>query len=303
MIKDLFYKWLAKKFVPAWTKDMEEEGILQHVMGHDINEVPESEYILVEDNRADVTIFVFSGLDGLFAAGPRFEFKSIFAKLGQGYNGVCIRELGGMFYHVAPNGVVDGLEFYERKISDLMKRLGARHNISIGFSAGGTAAYYFGSRCGMDKIIGFGPAFPITVYTSGLNILRSLLNASLATRSFAAYCEILAVTIWGRISQHRLGKVLNGKPQWDVFAAYRDAPKGRPLGTIIYGVHSLPDARQAALMRQFDEIKLLPIDTGFHNVPGELKKRGELGTVLLNELNEYLSAHETYVTPLAANQR
>jgi hypothetical protein len=301
VIKDKLYKALARKFVPAWANDLKTEGIFHHMVGGNIEEVPESEYILVEDNRADVTIFVFSGLDGLFAAGPRFEFKNAFSKLEQECNLVFVRELRGMFYHVAPNGHVDGLAFYERKISEIMKRLGATHNISTGFSVGGTAAFYFGTKCGMDKIIGFGPAFPLTVYNAPMSILRSLCNFRSMFYEFSGYTEVLLVSIWCLLSGHRLKKVLGEKPAWDVMRVYRDAAHARPQATIIYGTYALPDVRQASMMREFDEVRFLAIETGYHNVPGELKKRGQLGPVLLNEVREYLDASDVTQQRAAAN--
>ncbi|MBI5093503.1 MAG: hypothetical protein HZB26_13810 [Candidatus Hydrogenedentes bacterium] len=294
-MKDVLFRWLARIFVPAWAKEMEQEGLFD-LRGADPNAVDESKYIVVEDNGADVTIFVFSGLDGLFGAGPRFEFRNLFGKLGCRYNLVFVRELRGYFYHLTPSGTLGGLEFYERRLNDAKKRLGASYNVAMGFSAGGTAAFYFGSRCGMDKIIGFCPSFPVAVYTSPGAILRHAANVKKLLTDFAAYLEVSVVSIWGNLATHRLHKAVGRDSAWDVMSTYRNCPSGRPMATVVFGAGCQQDRAQAQGLADLPEVKLRPVATGFHNVPGELKKRGELGPLLVEEIQELLATEESLPT-------
>jgi len=237
-------------------------------------------------------------LDGLFGGGPRFEFQKLFSKLGRSYNLVFVRELRGYFYHLTPAGALGGLEFYEKKLTEVKKRLGARHNIAMGFSAGGTAAFYFGSRCGMDKIIGFCPSFPVSVYSAPGALIRHALNFKKLLTDFGAYAEVTVVSIWGILSAYRMQKAVGPGGEWDVMRAYRNGAGPRPLATVVYGSKCQQDTAQARGLADIAEVKLRPVPTGFHNVPGELKKRGELAALMVEEIQDVIGADD--VQPFAA---
>ena len=76
-----------------------------------------------------------------------------------------------------------------------MAQLGARYNVALGSSSGGQAAFAFGTRCKMDKIIAFSPAFPHSVYRSPGNALRSLFSVGNLFREPQAYLETMIVTL------------------------------------------------------------------------------------------------------------
>lgn len=290
MLKEYLFRWLARVFVPAWANEMEREDLFR-VRAVPLEQADESDYILVEDHGADVTIFVFSGLDGLFGGGARFEFKGFFSKLGCPYNLVFVRELRGYFYHLEPNGAPGGLDFYERKLNDIKKRLGATYNVSMGLSAGGSAAFYFGARCGMDKVIGFCPSFPISVFSGRGAWLRHAFNFKKLITDFPAYAEVTAVSLWGTLANHRLEKLVGPSEVWDVKSTYLNNAS-RPQATIVYGATCQQDRAQAKGLADVPGVTLRPIPTGYHNVPGELKKRGELGALLVEEIQELIGADE-----------
>ncbi|MBI4556537.1 MAG: hypothetical protein HY706_03055 [Candidatus Hydrogenedentes bacterium] len=282
-------KHVLHRLAPAWANDLRAEGIFR-MRAEAGKSVDLSDYFLVEDRKADVTIFVFSGLDGLFAGGPRFEFRNLFTKLEHHFNLVFVREIQGMFYHLAPDGSFDGISFYEQKVTEFKKRLGARYNIAMGFSAGGAASFYFGTRCGMDKIIAFAPGFPIEVWTGPWARLHSYFNLKKLLFSPGAYIEVCMLAALGRMAVKRFQQVTGRKGAWDILRVYRESNGRRPRATVIYGAQCAPDVRQARGLKEFPEVKLLPLPSGYHNVPGHLKQCGELGSTIVREIEELLAA-------------
>ncbi len=278
---------MARLIAPAWLEELNDEGVLRLRERQDAD-VDESEYILVEDNRADVTIYVFSGLDGLFGGGRRFEFRNTFANLECRHNLVFVRELRGFAYHVCPNGAPNGLEFYEHKLNEVKQRLGSTWNIAMGFSSGGAAATYFGTRCHFDKILAFCPAFPFSVYTSAGAQIRHWCNVKKLLLDPLGYVDLTVITLMGLLLLHRMKKVVRPEQLWDVLATYRDCPSPRPRVTLAYGSRCRQDTVQAMTMAGFPEVELRPVPTGIHGVPTFLKKQGLLGEFLLREIRDSL---------------
>lgn len=300
LIPDRLIRWGASYLVPAWAEEMDQEGIFQMRRDMENAVVKEDDYILVENGDADVTVFVFSGLDGLFGGGPRFEFRSMFQRLKCAYNLVFVREVRGFSYHLSPYGTPDGLAFYEERLTEIRNRLGARHNVALGFSAGGAAAVYFGTRCGMQKVIAFSPAFPTAVYTAWRAQLCHYLNVWKLLSDPKAYTELTAITNWGMLLEHRLKRVLENKAPWDVAGTYRSSEE-RPALTLVYGSRCRQDTLQAMALADVPGARLLPLDTGFHNVPGFLKGRGELGPLVVSEIEMLLADGPTIASiPLLA---
>lgn len=284
-MKSKLFRLLARLFVPAWIEEMDREDIFRLHASKDVH-VDEVDYVLVEDNQADVTVFAFSGLDGLFAAGPKFEFRKILGKLGRKCNLVFIRELRGFLYHRTPEGGFDGLPFYEARVREIMARLGARWNIAIGFSSGAVAAAYFGTRCGMQKAVSFSPGFPLSVYVGPRMQLRHWFDIRKLITKPRDYIDVSGVTIAILLVRHRLREVYGAGYELDVLGAYRDAGDMRPRLTIVYGAGCRQDTAQAELMLEFPQVKLVPVETGTHDVTGVLKRRGELGQLILREIEE-----------------
>ena len=296
-IKEKSFRVLTKLFLPSLARNMEQEGTFQVFEGSSAI-TDESEYFRIYDNGADVTIFVFSGMDVLFAGEPRFEFRKQLDGIGHNANFVFIRELRRSAYHNSPSGGTDGLEYYTNKVTELKNQLGARVNIGMGASCGGSAAFYFGTRCGFDHVIGFSPAFPETVWTGWGPQLRALADFGLLFTRPLDYIEVVLVALAANVIKHTIvrANVNQNIPMWDVFPRYRDA-EPRPSGTIIYGARCRPDAAQADLCKSIPGVKLVPLRTGRHNGPGYLKERGELATTLSNEIRPVLRRLGVPLTP------
>jgi hypothetical protein len=275
-------------FMPGLAKQMQQEGTFELKEGA---EVAEDEFMLVEDRGADVTLFAFSGIDVLFAGMGRFEFRGLFKRIGRDYNLVFLRDLHRLGYHVAPDGSADGIAFHTDAINAVKARLGAKTNLALGSSSGGQAAFYFGTVCGMDGIVAFGPAFPLRVYIKRRYQLQALVNLPQLFREPMGYIEVILVCIGAWYSVRQLLRRVPKEKTWRVMEAYQDAAP-RPHATIFYGRHAPPDARQAQIMRQFEEVKLIALDTGRHNTPAYLKSKGLLEQYVSRELRDLIEAAE-----------
>ncbi len=298
-LKEKAFKILTKLFLPSLARNMEQEGTFQVFEGSSAI-TDEKEYFRVYDNGADVTIFVFSGMDVLFAGEPRFEFRKQLEGIGHPTNFVFIRELRRSLYHASPSGSADGLEYYTRKVTELKGQLGARVNIAMGASGGGSAAFYFGTQCGFDHAIGFSPAFPATVWAGWRPQLRAIADMGLLFTRPLDYVEVVLVALAANVIMHTLAPTIPDADVWDVYGRYRDA-EPRPTGTIIFGARCRPDAAQAELVKSIPGVKLVPLPTGRHNGPGFLKERGELATTLTNEIRPVLRRLGVPLSPTTAS--
>src|SRR5690606_13337932 len=139
-------------------------------------------------------IFSFAGGAALYAGLPTFEFRRILQTSGNDFNLVFLRDLHRLNYHLRPDGQQDGLQFYEEKITELLTSLKASYNVAIGLSTGGSAALYFGVRCGMQQALTFSPAYPLSIYTRAASQLRTYGDVSRLLRSPKAYAELVLVT-------------------------------------------------------------------------------------------------------------
>jgi hypothetical protein len=250
----------------------------------------EEEYVLIEDRGSDVTLFSFAGMAVLFAGMPTFEFRRLLAKQDRNYNLVFFRDVHRMAYHVSPSGGMDGLAFYEDKVRGIMERLGSTYNVALGASAGGGAAFYFGTRCGMDQIVAFSPGFPGSVYTRPLQQLQTYGNIPRLITDPTAYVEVALVTL-GCVWAGRALRTHKAAGQvWNVRETYRSFREPRPRATIFYGAQCPPDRYQADRMREFPEVKLVPLPCARHNCAAYLKQRGQLGEAIFGEVEEGLGA-------------
>ena len=300
-IKEKGFRLLTRLFLPSLARNMEQEGTFRVFEGESAIS-DENEYFRVYDNGADVTIFVFSGMDVLFAGEPRFEFRKQLDGIGHPANFVFIRELRRSGYHSAPNGTPDGLEYYTRRVRELKDQLGARVNIGMGASGGGSAAFYFGTRSGFDHVIGVSPAFPLKVWVGWGPQLRALADFGLLCTRPLEYIEVVLVALAANVIMHTLHSNLPPNDIWDVYATYREAER-RPSGTIIYGKRCPPDAAQAKLVGDIPGVKLVPLPTGRHNGPGFLKDRGELAATLAGEIRPVLQRYGIVLTSATAMEQ
>lgn len=283
MFRNTLFRWTTRLLLPHLADQMAREGAFRLVEPGDVSMDPDRA-IVVEDRGADTTLFCFSGLAVLVAGLCSSEFSKLLSAAGERrFNFVFVRDFRRSAYHVAPDGTVNGLEFYERKVRELLAGLGTRCNVALGDSVGGSAAFYFGARCGMDKIIGFSPAFPETVFTAPGAQVRTYLNIKQAVTEPSAYIETVLVTISAYWILRQVRRLLDGRPRWDVMQTYRTQPR-RPAATVFYGARCGPDAYQASLLSDLPEVKLVPLPTGHHDCPAYLRHRGELAKAILDEV-------------------
>lgn len=287
MAINTLFRLTTRLFLPHLAKQMTEEGAFYLYDGRDAD-AELDRYIIVEDHGADVTIFCFSGLAVLVAGLCRRAFRELFPNEGRDFNFVFLRDLRRMAYHVAPDGQRNGLAFYTDKVRQTMESLGAKHNIAVGDSVGGSAAFYFGTKCAMDHIVAFSPAFPETVFTAPHAQLKTYFDVGKLFTHPGAYIELLLVTVSACWARRQIRKAVGEDALWDVMAEYRNAGADRPTATVFYGEKSGPDARQAALLSDLPTVKLAPLPTGRHDCPAYLRRRGTLAEAIVQDVNAAL---------------
>ncbi|MCF6286792.1 MAG: hypothetical protein L3K26_16620 [Candidatus Hydrogenedentes bacterium] len=286
---DFIFKWTLRIIQPSEAKRMEQDGpiALPKIKGA----LPDgTEYVFIDDQGADTTVFAYSGMDALFAGRARFEFKRIFRSLSVPCNLVCFRDPRTSAFHIGYDDESLGIDFYTEKTREIMEQLGATHNIALGSSSGGMAAFTFGTLCKMDKIIGFSPAFPHTVYRGRTHFFQSLFNFRALFREPQAYIEVLIVTvsvIW--MEDVALKRIRRRFPLeiWDTWGIYEGAGDKRPNATVYYGERSAADTRQAKMLAEAfpEQVRLEALDTGRHNCPAVLLQQDRLVEVLDHEIS------------------
>ncbi|MBI5093960.1 MAG: hypothetical protein HZB26_16155 [Candidatus Hydrogenedentes bacterium] len=288
-LRNAIFKGAARLFVPGLAEQMRREGTLDL---HEANPAKndELEHITVEDRGSDVTIFAFSGLAVLFAGMPTYEFRSLLLDGDHNYNLVFFRDLRRMGYRIAPDGTRTGRHYYENLIRELQNDLGSTYHVALGASSGGAAAFYYGSRCDMDQIIAFSPAFPHSCYTSLRSQLRTYFDVVKLFTDPSAYFELIMVTLGAAFGMSRIARAVPGEdilmgPMRAFLAA-----SPRPRASIFYGSRCRPDSVQASQFTGIPGVKLIPVDSGRHNCAADLKKRGILASSILGEITEGLAA-------------
>ena len=251
----------------------------------------ESNYVLVENKGADTTVFSFSGVAGVsgmtwrLGGVPTFEFRGFFSKHGGGCNLVFFRDIQAMMYQMTPDRKSGGAEFHETAVNRLKEELGATYNVTIGASGGGAAAFYYGVKCGMDRVIAFAPLLDFGAWTDLQARWANYLDYRKALTHPVEYGEVLTVTLVAKTLKRRMERRLTEAPILDAASIYREASP-RPPATILYGEGCRPDVRQAELLADLPEVTLRPVPTGRHGCPMYLKKQGLLASAVLEELGK-----------------
>lgn len=293
-LTDFIFKWTLKIIQPAEARRMEQDGAL--ALPKVSGALPEDmDFVYIDDQGADLTVFAYSGMDSLFAGRARYEFRKLFSSLDVPCNLVCFRDPRTVAFHIGFDGVTPGIDYYSARTKEIMEQLGARYNVALGSSSGGQAAFAFATRCKMDKIIAFAPAFPHSVYRAPMNVVKSLLNLRNLFTEPQAYIETLIVTIaviWMEDVTARRARLAEPLKIWDTWSWYEAAGDERPPASVYYGQRSLPDVRQARMLSQFPQVTLTAVDTARHNCPAVLLKRGQLQDVLAAELQPYTASVE-----------
>ena len=283
MLKQTLSRWFPRPFNPKKTQSAKTGR------GDEANN--DSNYVLVEDKGADTTIFCFSGVAGLsgltwrLGGVPTFEFRGFFARHGGVCNLVFFRDIHAMLYQVTPGGKPGGAEFHEETITRLKEELGATYNVTLGASGGGAAAFYYGVKCSMDRIIAFAPVLDADAWTALGSRWGNYLDVRKAFTHPVEYGEVVAVTLVANTLRRRMERRLTEAPIVDAAPMYREASP-RPPATIIYGEGCQPDVRQAEMLGDLPEVTLRPVPTGRHGCPMYLKKQGLLASAVLEELGK-----------------
>lgn len=278
--KNFFYRCGMRIFMPDLARQLLHEGLFALPRP---GEQASHEFMRVENNGADTTIFAFSGLDVLYAGLARYEFQNVLRQLDTTANFVFVRDIHRMGFQLKPDGSPGGVPYYTAAIQRARAELGAHRNIAIGSSIGGSAAFSFGVTCGMEAVVIFGAAFNMEGFTAPETLRRTLCDWRLLFSEPRAYAELLIVTLAARWARgnltRRLGEDNIAKP----LELYAHAPL-KPAITLLYGARSMPDASQAELIRNYPNTRLVPLPTGRHNTPAFLKQRGELASRIAEAL-------------------
>ncbi len=281
MIRKKLFQIVARILFPDLASSMLAEGSFDPFKNSFSREEIENCF-MIEDNGADTTIFCFAGGAVLYAGLPTFEFRKILKETGLSCNLVFFRDIRRMGYHMAPDGQLNGLEFYENKVRELMSSLGSTYNVALGASHGGSAAFYFACRCGMDRIIAFNPVIEWRKYVGLKAFFLSVLN----TRSFTGqgiFLRNIAMAIGAQTLLKKMEKTLGRENIWDVVREYRNHPE-RPHATVFYGQKYRLDVTQSSLIRDLPEAHLVGLPYDDHNCGAYLKQRGELGSTIAKEI-------------------
>ena len=296
MLMERVFRWVTRIFDPGMAKNMEQGGVRQLEA---FGEEDISDYVEVIDRGSDVTIFTFAGLAVLFAGLPGYEFRRLLQSPGEDHNLVLFRDIRRSCYHLRPDGKLAGLEFYEAEVRRIIESLGSTHNVGVGVSVGGSAALYFGARCGFEQVIAFSPGYPLTVYCSWWNRLRTVISPWRLLRSPKAYAELILVTIGSTWSYNLLCKTVGREAIWPVLEEFRNGDP-RPQTTVYYGRGCRPDAQQAALMADIPGVDCIPLPTLYHNCAGFLKDQGKLGSTIVGHVRVRRRPSENTGDPASA---
>ncbi|GMW03124.1 MAG: hypothetical protein AMXMBFR84_42600 [Candidatus Hydrogenedentota bacterium] len=173
-----------------------------------------------------------------------------------------------------------------------METLGSTINIALGDSSGGSAAIYFGSRCGMQKIIALSPAFPLRTWINPPLQCRYLFNLRRLKNDWPAYREglvllvstpVLLVDLLMRVGIHGI---------WKPMEVFRNTTP-RPEATIFYGEQSDGDCRNAHRIADLPGVKLVPLQSARHSIGLFMARKGILQKALVEEIETFLDRSRT----------
>jgi pimeloyl-ACP methyl ester carboxylesterase len=234
-------------------------------------------------------LICFAGMAALYAAMPKFEFRKTLTERRDRFNFVWVRDVHRASYNLAPDGAPNGFDFFAKAIADALAALGSAHNVAIGASGGGAAAFAFSGVLPIHHVITFNPAFPLDAYCRPEIKRGAFLDWKKLFTSPLDYVEVVLIVLSAQYLWRRNCRLAGADKMTDVPACYlRKQPPVR--ATVFYSDHCLPDADQIRHLADIPEVSLKPIDSGRHNCMGELKKRGELGALIHAEILVGLAA-------------
>lgn len=279
-----------RRFFPGIAKSLEHEGQFNFQdKGVSGPKAALPSCIEVEDNGSDVTLICFAGMAVLYAAMPQFEFRKTLTEAGARYNFVWVRDVHRSFYNRTPEGGPGGYDAYARIVGEALAGLKSTFNIAIGASGGGGAAFAFSRALPIHQVIAFNPAFPMSEYVSRSSIWRAVFDVKKFIASPRDYVEVMLVVIGAGYLWRHSGRLLGSENMPDTLEHYVAERPGL-RATVFFSNQARPDAEQVLPLKAFPWITLRPVDSGCHNCMGQLKRRGEFGKVIQEEIQAALSA-------------
>jgi hypothetical protein len=288
---NIIVRLFLRIFMPGIAKSLDEEGQFDfRDKGPGNGNLHPPSCIEVEDNGADITMICFAGMAVLYAAMPKFEFRKTLTSTGTPYNFIWVRDIHRSSYNLAPDGTPSGFEYYSNSIGEALKNMNSTRTVAIGASGGGAAAFAFSGVVPIDLIIAFNPAISLKTYSSSANRRRVILDWRKLLRAPRDYFEVMLVTL----STHYLWKqncrLMGEENIPDVMECYlRKKPSARAV--VIHSVNCLSDMAQLQFFKNKPRIRLYPVLSGRHNCMAQLKKRGELGILINEQIQVGLAVH------------
>jgi hypothetical protein len=278
-IRERFFNRANRILLPHMADSIRGEASDDKFAGDDESGAPQ--HIHIVDRGSDATIISFSSAAMLHAGQPTREFEGFFARHGERYNLVFLRDIHRSAYHFTPLSEPHGLEFHEAELKRTLAALGSKRVIAIGDSSGAAAAIYFGVRLGFDQIIAFSPPFPLKYWIRPSAQLHAYFNLPLLFREPSGYWEhvLLSLTV-PFFFYIPIGRRCGFANIFNPIADYCAAAK-RPLLTVFYGEDSRPEANIVAPLRQFPEVTIRPLPTAKHFCMGALARTGRLGSTIM----------------------
>ncbi|MBM3674711.1 MAG: hypothetical protein FJW88_07090 [Actinobacteria bacterium] len=218
-------------------------------------------------------VVAFGGIASMLDGVPPFEFLSALDSLSARV--AFVRDLDQCWYQRGVRGVSETLEGTTAALCALVDESGCSRLVTLGTSAGGFAALYFGCRLAADAVLAFGPQ----TFTS--HRLRWLYR------------------------DHRWGPEIANIDRLDQTAVCRDLlPVVRrsarsPHATKIevhYGDRVRVDRVHARRLRRHSNVRLFAHDAG-HNVAKVLRDQGELQAIMRRALEPTATTRLSISTP------
>jgi pimeloyl-ACP methyl ester carboxylesterase len=275
-----FWNRLNRAFAPANVasvnvKDMWQEGTF--------TAEEQADFCEVIDHQSDTTIVCFAGLALGFVGLPSYEFRKALGAADGRFNLIFIRDIRRLWYHLAPDGTPTGLDFYTEQIQTAITQLQTRRLITVGVSAGGYAALYFGWRLGADQVVAFSPQTDLIGGALKLRWRELLISQGwLQPRLFLREQLIIAFFL-----RHR-AKLLKQKihpNEWGSLVPH-DHHNLQTKTDIYYCQHNQLDRHQARRLAGLAGVTLHDCDCNLHNVAGYLRNQSQLFAVLAAHLEE-----------------
>lgn len=217
----------------------------------------EQQGIVLEPPTPNAALLIaFGGIASRLDGIAPFEFLSALAE--QSARRVFVRDLSQSWYQEGVRGVSSTLAGTTDALRTVVEESQPTRVVTLGVSAGGFAAIYFGCQIGADLAVAFSPQ----TFTS------------------------VTLRRWHR--DHRWTKEIGRLDHLDPATTCRDlrpivaGASSRPGPTAIdvhYGRASRIDRTHARRLRRYQNVTLIEHDAG-HNTAKALKDRGELDRVL-----------------------